>query len=157
MSKSRCFKINAPGVVFENYEDEIVLINLDNGNYYSMTNEAAEIFGLIEKGLTQSEIIREILQKYQGNIENIQNIVNQFIAGLQDEGLIISMEKMIDDNSRKCDAETQPKLDSQKPVFAIPVLNRYSDMQDLILLDPVHEVDEAGWPNPKQDYVNLKK
>ncbi len=157
MSKSLFFKINAPGVVFENYEDEIVLINLDNGNYYSMANEAAEIFGLIEKGLTQNEIIREIRQKYEGNIENIQDEVNQFIAGLQEEGLIVSMEKMIDDNSRKNDAETQPKLASPKPVFAEPVLNRYSDMQDLILLDPVHEVDESGWPNLKQDCVNLKK
>lgn len=151
MSQSICFKINVPGVVFENYGDEIVLINLDNGNYYSMTNEAAEIFSLIEKGLTQNEIIREIMKKYEGNIENIQNTVNQFIADLQEEDLIIPLETIIDDNSRKNDAEIQPQLDSQKPVFATPVLNRYSDMQDLISLDPVHEVDESGWPNTKND------
>ena len=147
MSQSICFKINVPGVVFENYGDEIVLINLDNGNYYSMVNEAAEIFSLIEKGSTQNEIIRKIMQKYEGNI---QNTVNKFIAGLQKENLIIPLEKIIDDNSRNNDAETQ-QLASQKPVFATPVLNRYSDMQDLISLDPVHEVDESGWPNPKND------
>ncbi len=28
-----------------------------------------------------------------------------------------------------------------------PRLETYSDMQDLILLDPVHEVDERGWPH----------
>jgi hypothetical protein len=28
-----------------------------------------------------------------------------------------------------------------------PVLEPFGDMQDLLLLDPVHEVDEdAGWP-----------
>ena len=26
-------------------------------------------------------------------------------------------------------------------------LGKYTDMQELLLLDPVHEVDEAGWPN----------
>lgn len=154
MSKSICFKINAPRVVFENYGDEIVLINLDNGNYYSMVNEAAKIFSLIEKGSAQNEIIREIMQKYEGNIENT---VNQFIAGLQEEGLIVSLEKIIDDNTPKNASETQTQPASQKPVFATPVLDRYSDMQDLILLDPVHEVDESGWPNPKPDSSNLKK
>jgi hypothetical protein len=29
----------------------------------------------------------------------------------------------------------------------VPVLNKYTDMQDLLLLDPIHEVDERGWPN----------
>jgi hypothetical protein len=28
-----------------------------------------------------------------------------------------------------------------------PKLGKYTDMQELLLLDPVHEVDEAGWPN----------
>jgi hypothetical protein len=26
---------------------------------------------------------------------------------------------------------------------------KYSDMEDLIMLDPIHEVDESGWPHPK--------
>jgi hypothetical protein len=28
-------------------------------------------------------------------------------------------------------------------------LNKYTDMQDLLLLDPIHEVDAAGWPSTK--------
>ncbi len=30
--------------------------------------------------------------------------------------------------------------------FAPPRLQRYTDMQDLLLLDPIHDVDEVGWP-----------
>ena len=30
-----------------------------------------------------------------------------------------------------------------------PQLEKYTDMQDLVLLDPVHEVDATGWPHPK--------
>jgi len=157
MSKSICFRINTPHVVFENYEDEIVLINLDNGNYYSLADEAAAVLGFVEKGLTQDEILHEIFQKYLGKIEDIQSDINQFIERLQQEGLIISTEKIIVDNNHKHNAETEPILNSQKPVFAVPILNRYTDMQDLILLDPVHEVDESGWPNPKQTSANFKK
>ena len=32
--------------------------------------------------------------------------------------------------------------------FAAPVLEKHTDMQDLILLDPVHEVGAEGWPHP---------
>ena len=28
-----------------------------------------------------------------------------------------------------------------------PQLSSYTDMQELLLLDPIHEVDESGWPN----------
>jgi len=31
--------------------------------------------------------------------------------------------------------------------YKAPELDTYEDMQDLILLDPIHEVDESGWPN----------
>jgi hypothetical protein len=31
------------------------------------------------------------------------------------------------------------------------VLNVYSDMQDLLTLDPIHDVDAAGWPMPKNE------
>ena len=31
--------------------------------------------------------------------------------------------------------------------YVPPVLEKFTDMQDLILLDPVHEVSERGWPH----------
>ena len=31
--------------------------------------------------------------------------------------------------------------------YEAPALAKFTDMQELLLLDPVHEVDEAGWPN----------
>jgi len=33
--------------------------------------------------------------------------------------------------------------------FVAPVLERYEDMQDFLLVDPIHEVDDSGWPNKK--------
>ena len=36
-----------------------------------------------------------------------------------------------------------------KAVFQTPTLNADSDMEDLLLLDPIHDVDEKGWPQAK--------
>jgi hypothetical protein len=34
--------------------------------------------------------------------------------------------------------------------FVPPSLAKFQDMQDLLLLDPIHETDEPGWPARKQ-------
>ena len=35
---------------------------------------------------------------------------------------------------------------SIKSAFLPPEIDIFSDMQDILLLDPVHDVDESGWP-----------
>jgi hypothetical protein len=35
--------------------------------------------------------------------------------------------------------------------FVAPVLDKYTDMQELLLLDPIHEVDASGWPKLPDD------
>jgi hypothetical protein len=37
--------------------------------------------------------------------------------------------------------------------YEAPALHKYNDMQDLLLLDPVHDVDETGWPNISPEKV----
>ena len=36
---------------------------------------------------------------------------------------------------------------ASKLPFVAPKLETYTDMQDIILLDPVHKVDSRGWPH----------
>jgi len=35
-----------------------------------------------------------------------------------------------------------------------PKIEIFSDMQDILLLDPVHDVDQSGWPILKDQKVN---
>jgi hypothetical protein len=44
-------------------------------------------------------------------------------------------------------------LDGPAGSWEAPKLTVYEDMQDLLLLDPIHDVDETGWPARKQDAV----
>ena len=30
------------------------------------------------------------------------------------------------------------------------VVDRYNDMRELLLLDPIHDVEETGWPNRRE-------
>ena len=33
--------------------------------------------------------------------------------------------------------------------YSTPVVEIFSDMQEILLLDPVHDVDKSGWPITK--------
>ncbi len=39
---------------------------------------------------------------------------------------------------------------SLKPPFRAPSLEKYTDMEALLLLDPIHEVGQTGWPASPQ-------
>lgn len=43
-----------------------------------------------------------------------------------------------------------PELRPVLAPFVPPVLRKYTDMQEFMLVDPLHDVDEqAGWPHAK--------
>jgi hypothetical protein len=36
---------------------------------------------------------------------------------------------------------------AEKTLFRAPGLQRFEDMRGFLLVDPIHEVDDAGWPH----------
>jgi hypothetical protein len=68
---------------------------------------------------------------------------------LQQEELIVSENGERTEGIKEFNAQVQPG--PEKPRFEPPILRTFEDMQDLLLLDPIHEVDEMGWPNAKKD------
>ncbi len=136
------FKVNTPNVVYENIDGETVLINLETGTYYSMMNTAGEIWEYIEKGFDQNAIISDLSQRYDTDLTTLETSINNLILQLLEERLIINYP------SNMKNTELKP-IPNEKLLFTQPILEKYTDMQDLLLLDPIHEVDEIGWPNPK--------
>ena len=149
MNKKLRFRINKPSVVYEKFDDELVLINLDSGNYYSFENVGADIWGLIQSGASETEIIAEISQRYTKKISTIENAVQKFLSELKEEGLIVPDETQ---EAERC--ETPPNhytigAEMEKINFEAPVLSKFTNMQDFLLVDPIHEIDYTEWPKTK--------
>jgi hypothetical protein len=139
--------MNTPKVVHEAFDDhEVVIINLDTGSYYSLDKVGADIWNLIESGASVSEIIQEFTRRYEPNGINIEDAVSLFIQELSHEQLIVAHSR-----ERLAEAQLEGATVNPRPHFQAPILQKYTDMQDLLLLDPIHEVDETGWPKLKED------
>lgn len=148
MSELTIFKISPSQIAHETIDGEVVIIHLKNGSYYSLQNVGANIWNLLDNGANVTEIITQITHQYEGNRNEIENAVNQLISKLQEENLIEVATS--EDIARKSGIEIAAEVQAEKLPFQTPVLEKYNDMQDLLLLDPIHEVDETGWPHRQE-------
>jgi len=142
------YRINTPTVTHETIDGEAVIINLDSGNYYSLVEAGSFIWALVERGASAGEVQNLLQQTYQGNNGDIDRGVQALLAQLQQENLIVPVDEVPAVDL----TEVLPSGNGHaKPVFNAPLLNKFSDMQELLLLDPIHDVDETGWPKPVLD------
>ncbi len=153
MQPSERFRINEPNVIQETIEGEAVIVSLTTGNYYSLDKVGAHVWGNIEGRKTVGEIVESICGQYRGDLNKISLSVEQLINELIKEELVVADlsntgEVMPNSNIKQSEGQ------GDRLEFEVPVLKKYSDMQDLLLLDPIHEVDEAGWPNIKTNQTN---
>jgi hypothetical protein len=142
-------RIYAPKIISEVIEGEAVIVNLDTGSYYSIRGSGGQIWELIEAGTGTDEMLVKLAERYASSVDVIRPAVLSFLAELVEEGLIEMASPL---NSLFPDHATIPVLpEEQAKPFEKPLLEKYTDMADLLLLDPIHEVDETGWPQPKPD------
>jgi hypothetical protein len=136
------FWMTNPRVMHETIEGEVILIHLDTGTYYSLRATGAEIWQALQLGAGRPEIVDALAAAYDGSHDEIRSAVTGLIEQLQDEGLIESRDGV-------ASPET-PSFAAAGGSFRPPVLEKHTDMQDLIVLDPVHEVGAQGWPHREE-------
>ncbi|MCA1553557.1 MAG: PqqD family protein [Chloroflexi bacterium] len=132
------------------FDDEVVVVNLNSGSYYTLENEAAFIWSLLAHGCTESSLLDQIGHRYGASYSEIEHVVKPFLAELQGEGLVTADFRDGGESTAPQPA-SQLDPDAVQRTFATPILHKYTDMEELLLIDPIHEVDEMGWPsaNPR--------
>ena len=148
METEMAFQANKPNVIHEVIDGEAVIVNLKNGTYYSIDKVGADVWTLLERGLPVAQIIEDIQSRYIGNKDTITQSIMQLISQLQKESLIVSRD-FSESTTEQINGHTETstgRTESTKIPFEEPKLEKYSDMEDLLLLDPIHDVEEEGWP-----------
>jgi hypothetical protein len=131
-------------VVHETIDGEAILIHLRTGTYYSLDGAAAEIWALLVDGMPDTEVVARLQRSYETEEALLAESVSALVEELLQEGLLIQAP---DDFAPVALAAEGPKADGP---FVAPVLHKYTDMQEFMLVDPIHDVDlDVGWPHVK--------
>jgi hypothetical protein len=132
-------------VIHETVDGETMIVRLDSGNYYSLNSTGGQVWGLIGQGTSGSQIIAELAGRYSLDRKIAEEQIELFLDSLIKEGLILPNGVSSDASATYQSDNIQQCTNSFEP----PLLSKYSDMQELLILDPIHDISEAGWPNPK--------
>lgn len=142
---SRRFTVNAPAVVSEVIDGEAVILNLRSGHYFSALHTGAVVWEWIDGGASDEEVAAALASRYGLPASEAARGVSAFLSELLRHELVTE--------GRTANGALTPALDATRAPasWAPPALSVFTDMEDLLLLDPIHDVGDAGWPSPKSD------
>jgi hypothetical protein len=138
------YSINAPDVIAETIDGETILVNLATGSYYSLEGAGPEVWSRLVAGLPPGVVSEECARIFDAAPGEIEAAVARLIDDLRAEQIIVESPSV----ARELPPTGPP---SKREPFVAPTLKKFTDMQDIILLDPVHEVDARGWPHQAED------
>ena len=139
----RRYRINSPKVIHQIFETEVVVVNLETGSYYSVEGAGIDIWRMLEAQRSDDEIVSAMTLNSNGSTATDAENVRAFLREVAEEALVVSDENGAAAQSNGLHAVRQI---SSEP----PRLRKFTDMRDLLLLDPIHELDESGWPQRNQ-------
>jgi|KBSSwiStaDraftv2_1062776.scaffolds.fasta_scaffold791310_2 hypothetical protein len=142
MREAMIFECNSPDVVFENFGDEVILLNLRTGSYFSLDPVGMLCWDYLSQQVPIAAVIERIGAAY--GLEPVERIAGD-IDRLVEEFLAKNLLRSSAQPSTAGEAADASKL---PPVYAPPSLTTFDDINEMLLLDPVHDVGEVGWPHP---------
>jgi hypothetical protein len=137
-------RVPASQVAADIVDGEVVVINLDTGSYYSSEGVGCDVWSLLAAGRSRADVVGWLQARYEDEEGLIEPYVDEFGAMLLSEGLMVPA--VADDVPDAGGDDARPPADTRTP-FAPADFVGYDDMKGLLLLDPVHDVDEVGWPH----------
>lgn len=144
MSTGACFSVNSPQVISEHIDGEEIILNFESGTYYSLNPCGRVIWRGLQDGLDQQALQALLTQRFPQNVAQAVPDLESLIDQLQREQLIVPVRS--DGASAAAASEALAAMAS----YESPRLEKYTDLQNLLLLDPIHDVDATGWPRHPQ-------
>lgn len=121
------YEIAAPDVIAELLDGEVLIVNLATGVYFRGDSSTSQAWTAVISGsIAAPEASRGVHQ------------LQAFIETLLTEGLI-----------RECTSDGPGETVHAELPSGPFQLEKYEDLQDMLCLDPIHDVDpNTGWPQP---------
>ena len=131
------YRLHSPDVIQETVDGEALVIHTPSGTYYSLLGTGEQVWNALLVGHTPAEIATVYASAGENTFSALLEAVEDFAHQLQDEQLLI----------RGDETAASGDLPPVTAPFTTPRIEKFTDMQELLLVDPIHEVDpQMGWP-----------
>lgn len=121
--------VNAAVTAAEVIDGEAVMINLSDGTYYTMDGVGSEVWLLIERGCSLEAIAGSLAARHGVEEARVLDEVGEVVDALLSAGLVI-------EGDATAAVVADVELLGPSPTYGKPELVTYSDMADVLALDP---------------------
>lgn len=140
------WEIRSESISLERLDGETILINFDSGEYFSFVGPAADVLWLVDSGIERSAWAGILEVGFPGlSVDDEVNAgIDAFVGELQTAGII----RVVDGDGVSVG---ELPADYVRGEWTTPKVNANDDLADLLLIDPIHDADEEGWPEKRPD------
>ena len=132
------YKLNDARMYADVTDGLAIIIDASSGIYYGMNGFGTSVFQSLLEGSSVDDVF-EAAKKLPGAPDGIEESVKAFIDTLLGFEIVLIAEGA---GSRPAELNAR---DAKNDAY-IPTCTEYSDVQELLFADPIHEVDEnEGW------------
>lgn len=131
------YRFDETRVISEMIEGEFVVVHFESGCYFSIRGTGADICRLLTAGCTVGDVVERLAAHHHLPAEKVSGEVDAFVTRLTSEHLMILSDRPV---------ASSGSVAISAEAFSAPTLEKFDDMADQLLLDPIHEIGEAGWP-----------
>ena len=135
--------VNEPTVVSETVDGETIVIHLESGSYYSLEGVAGVFWSLLQEDGRDEEVLAALRLRYAASDLELKTAWQDFVRNLANEDLVRGGPA---EHSLNGAPMSLPTSEGPQP-FVPPRIEKFEDMKEMLLLDPIHDVSVGGWPN----------
>lgn len=136
---SKVLQVAHADIIFENFEGDLVVLDLRSGRYFGCNPLAAKLWNSLIRGADPESLIHAGLSRVRLEAF-LARLAELGLAFMQDGVALVSQESFAADLAEDWAGEDDPEIES------------FDDMADLMQADPIHEVDEhLGWPHRREN------
>lgn len=130
------YRLNSPNCISEEIEGDLIIINLSSGRYYNMRGSSVGLWQRLAEGALPSSIGEA--NKWDATQ---LALMARFLESLIEEGLLVKTDVPAQHVAPESLLIPAPDDNS----FQMDI---FTDMEEILGLDPIHEADttDAGWP-----------
>jgi hypothetical protein len=139
MRRDDIIAANSVSAASEDFGGEAVIIHFDRGTYFSLGGSAPAIWAMVQKPVTMAGMIDAIRSAKIAVTPEFEFALGVFVEQLLEHDLVRP--------AKSAEPSSLPSGVDAALFTNPPTLEVFTDLAELILMDPVHEVDVLeGWP-----------
>lgn len=134
------YAVASRDIVFESFDGEAVVLNLANGKYFGFSDSGSRVWQALSSGVNAQALIGLTAGGSTLGAAELEH----FISQLLEMGLLVRSDQV----AQALPGELSAELAATNEPLNVSI---HDDLADLIIVDPIHEVEEPlGWPAVKQ-------